>query len=42
MMNVGGKATLVIPSTIAYGDRNAGSIPPYSTLVFDVELMEVK
>lgn len=42
MMNVGGKATLIIPSNIAYGDRNAGSIPPYSTLVFDVELMDVK
>jgi FKBP-type peptidyl-prolyl cis-trans isomerase FkpA len=42
MMNVGGKATLVIPSSIAYGDRDMGQIPPYSTLVFDVELMEVK
>lgn len=42
MMNVGGKATLIIPSHIAYGERNAGSIPPYSTLVFDVELLEVK
>jgi len=42
LMNVGGKATLVIPSTIAYGDRDMGTIPPYSTLVFDVELMDVK
>jgi FKBP-type peptidyl-prolyl cis-trans isomerase FkpA len=42
MMNVGGKATLIIPSTIAYGDRDMGQIPPYSTLVFDVELLEVK
>jgi FKBP-type peptidyl-prolyl cis-trans isomerase len=42
MMNVGGKATLIIPSTIAYGERNAGKIPPYSTLVFDVELLDVK
>ena len=41
MMNVGGKATLVIPSTIAYGDRDMGKIPPFSTLVFDVELLEV-
>lgn len=42
MMNVGGKATLVIPSSIAYGERDMGQIPPYSTLVFDVELMDVK
>lgn len=42
LMNVGGRATLVIPSDIAYGERDMGSIPPYSTLVFDVELLDVK
>ena len=42
LMNVGGKATLVIPSAIAYGDRDMGTIPPFSTLVFDVELLDVK
>jgi FKBP-type peptidyl-prolyl cis-trans isomerase len=42
LMNVGGKATLIIPSDIAYGDRDMGTIPPYSTLVFDVELLDVK
>jgi FKBP-type peptidyl-prolyl cis-trans isomerase len=42
MMNVGGKAMLVIPSAIAYGDRDMGTIPPFSTLVFDVELLDVK
>jgi len=42
LMNVGGKATLVIPSSIGYKDRDMGSIPPYSTLVFDVELLDVK
>lgn len=42
MMQVGGKATLVIPSFLAYGDQGAGQmIPPFSTLVFDVELVEV-
>lgn len=41
MMRQGGKATLIIPSNIAYGDRNMGEIPPYATLVFDVELLEV-
>jgi FKBP-type peptidyl-prolyl cis-trans isomerase len=42
MMRQGGKATLIIPSNIAYSDRDMGVIPPYSTLVFDVELVEVK
>ena len=42
LMNVGGRATLIIPSGIAYGAEDKGVIPPYSTLVFDVELLEVK
>lgn len=42
LMNEGGKATLIIPSEIAYGARDAGQIPPYSTLVFDVELISVE
>jgi len=41
LMNVGGKATVVIPSSMAYGDRDYGPIPAYSTLVFDLELMDV-
>ena len=43
LMSVGGKATLVIPSKLAYGDRSPGAeIPAYSTLVFEVELLDVK
>jgi FKBP-type peptidyl-prolyl cis-trans isomerase len=42
LMKQGGKAKLIIPSTIGYSDRDMGVIPPYSTLVFDVELMDVK
>ncbi|MBN1198986.1 MAG: FKBP-type peptidyl-prolyl cis-trans isomerase, partial [Bacteroidales bacterium] len=42
MMNVGGKAKLIIPSSIAYGDREMGTIKPYNTLVFDVELIDVE
>ncbi|MFC2100483.1 FKBP-type peptidyl-prolyl cis-trans isomerase [Bacteroidota bacterium] len=43
MMNVGGKAKLVIPSAIGYGERGAGNvIPPYAPLVFDVELVGVE
>lgn len=42
-MNVGGKAMLVIPSHLAYGDRGAGAlIPPFSTLVFDVEVVDMQ
>jgi FKBP-type peptidyl-prolyl cis-trans isomerase FkpA len=39
-MKVGGEATLVCPSTIAYGERGApGAIPPNAALVFKVELL---
>jgi FKBP-type peptidyl-prolyl cis-trans isomerase len=41
-MKVGGKRTLIIPASMGYGANQAGSIPPNSTLVFEVELLKVE
>jgi len=42
LMNVGSKFRLFIPSNLAYGEYGAGqAIPPYSTLIFDVELLDI-
>ena len=41
MMSVGSKWQLYIPQELAYGERNMGNIKPYSTLIFDVELVGI-
>ncbi|MGL4805696.1 MAG: FKBP-type peptidyl-prolyl cis-trans isomerase [Bacteroidales bacterium] len=40
-MVVGEKAEIVIPWILAYGITGKGSIPPYSTLIFEIELVEI-
>ncbi len=41
LLAIGAKATFIIPSNLAYADQGSGDIPPYSTLVFDVEMKDV-
>jgi FKBP-type peptidyl-prolyl cis-trans isomerase FklB len=41
LMNAGSKWRLYVPSELAYGEQGVGSIPPYTVLVFDVELLEI-
>jgi FKBP-type peptidyl-prolyl cis-trans isomerase len=41
LMPVGSKWKIYVPSKLAYGSRDMGKIPPYSTLVFEIELLEI-
>lgn len=42
MMPVGSKWKLYIPQELAYGERESGKIPPYSALIFEVELLSIE
>jgi FKBP-type peptidyl-prolyl cis-trans isomerase FkpA len=41
-MKVGGVRTLIVPPSLGYGNQANGNIPPNSTLIFDVELLDVR
>lgn len=41
-MQIGGQRVLVVPPEMAYGENGIGPIPPNSTLVFSIELIEIK
>lgn len=41
-MQVGGTRRLVIPPSLAYGATRSNTIPPYATLVFDIQLLNVQ
>lgn len=41
-MPVGSKWEIYIPQELAYGEREAGKIKPFSTLIFTVELLEIE
>ena len=41
-MKTGGKRKLTIPPDMGYGDQATGSIPPNSTLIFELDLLEIK
>ena len=42
LMTVGSKYKFYIPQELGYGSQQAGSIPPYSTLIFEVELLGIE
>lgn len=42
LMQVGSKYRFYVPYDLAYGENGTGSIPPYATLIFDVELLSIE
>lgn len=42
LLDIGEKALLIVPSELAFGSMHMGKLPPYSTLLLEVELLEIK
>ncbi len=42
LMNEGGKAIIIIPSKLGYGERGVSKIPPCTPLIFDLDLLEIR
>ncbi len=42
LMPVGSKWMIYVPSDLAYGSRDTGPIKPYSTLIFEIELLDIE
>ena len=42
LMRTGISAKMIIPSELAYGNQQTGIIPPFSTLIFDIRILEIK
>jgi len=42
LLHEGSKAKFIVPSKLGYGEQGQGPIPPYSTLIFDLEIVKVK
>ena len=40
-LKLGGKRKLIVPSSLAYGDKEVGAIPRNSTLIFEIELLKI-
>jgi len=41
LLNKGSKATLILPSNLAYGEQGNQGIPPFTPLVFEVEMVNI-
>jgi len=41
-MRTGGQRRLIVPYKLGYGETGSGDVPPYATLVFDLELLEIR